>query len=220
MNPSLPVDLLADAGIDETRIAIAPGAVLLRKFAEHMATPMLAAIGQVITQAPMRHMYTPGGRRMSVAMSNCGTYGWVTDQRGYRYTRTDPVSGKAWPPMPDVFREMARKAAEQAGYSDFNPDACLINRYMPGSRMALHQDKDEHDFSAPIVSMSFGLDATFLFGGPRRTDRPQRIPLGHGDVLVWGGPSRLHYHGITPLASGNHALTGDRRINLTLRRAR
>ena len=180
---------------------------------------MLAALAEVEAQAPFRHMFTPGGHRMSVAMTNCGRHGWVTDRRGYRYDDIDPESGKAWPAMPALFRELAENAAREAGFAGFAPDACLINRYEPGAKMSLHQDRDERDFSAPIVSVSLGLPATFLFGGLKRSGKSQRYRLEHGDVVVWGGPSRLFFHGVAPLADGDHAALGRKRINLTFRRA-
>jgi DNA oxidative demethylase len=164
-------------------------------------------------------MVTPSGHRMSVAMTNCGTAGWVTDRTGYRYDSHDPETGRRWPSMPDVFADLAAQAAARAGFDGFAPDACLINRYETGARLSLHQDKDERDFSAPIVSVSLGLPAVFLFGGLRRADSPRRVPLAHGDVVVWGGPARLLYHGVLPLEAGHHPLTGGHRINLTFRRA-
>ena len=165
-------------------------------------------------------MMTPGGHQMSVAMTSCGDAGWVTDQRGYRYDGADPDSGKPWPQMPAVLRDLAKAAAGEAGFAGFTPDACLINRYVPGARMSLHQDKDEKDFAAPIVSVSLGLPAIFMFGGIKRSDKTQRYRLQHGDVVVWGGPSRLFYHGVAPLADGEHPLLGRQRINLTFRKAR
>jgi alkylated DNA repair protein (DNA oxidative demethylase) len=164
-------------------------------------------------------MVTPGGFVMSVAMTNCGALGWISDRGGYRYSPVDPSSGRPWPAMPQSFLELAAGAAERAGFPGFVPEACLVNRYAPGARLTLHQDRDERDFSAPIVSVSLGLPAVFLFGGERRADRPQRVALAHGDVVVWGGPSRLRFHGILPLADGGHPLTGRHRLNLTLRRA-
>lgn len=174
----------------------------------------------IVEAAPFRHLVTPGGQRMSVAMTNCGPYGWISDRRGYRYEPIDPDSGKPWPALPDPFLDLARRAAADAGYPNFTPDACLINRYEPGSRLTLHQDKNEQDFNEPIVSVSLGLPAVFLFGGPARVDRPRRVRLVHGDVAVWGGPSRLNFHGIAPLGDGDHPFMGPHRINLTLRRAR
>jgi alkylated DNA repair protein (DNA oxidative demethylase) len=165
-------------------------------------------------------MVTPGGHQMSVAMTNCGGLGWVTDRSGYRYDANDPEAGRPWPAMPRSFRELAKVAAAQAGFEGFSPDACLINRYQPGARMSLHQDKDEEDFAAPIVSVSLGLPATFLFGGLKRSDKPRRFRLEHGDIAVWGGPARLVFHGVAPLADGEHALLGRQRINLTFRKAR
>jgi alkylated DNA repair protein (DNA oxidative demethylase) len=162
-------------------------------------------------------MITPGGFRMSVALTNCGTYGWVTDRTGYRYDSIDPETGKHWPGMPGNFLELARDAASAAGFPSFNPDACLINRYEPGSRLTLHQDKNEQDFTQPIVSVSLGLPATFLFGGMERSDKTVRVPVHHGDVIVWGGPARLRYHGINPLKDGVHPMFGGYRYNLTFR---
>ncbi|UUZ72274.1 DNA oxidative demethylase AlkB [Polaromonas sp. P1(28)-8] len=196
---------------------MAPGAVLLRGFACDVEQALMHAVEQVTAAAPLRHLVTPGGYTMSVAMSNCGALGWVSDRTGYRYTGTDPLSGQPWPPMPDCFVDLARRAAAEAGFGGFRPDACLINRYEPGARLSLHQDKDEGDMSAPIVSVSLGLPAVFLFGSTRRKDRPARYRLVHGDVAVWGGPSRLAYHGVAPLAEGEHALLGRQRINLTFR---
>ena len=193
--------------------------ILLRGFALPMVAQLLAAIDAVTQASPLRHMATPGGLRMSVAMSNCGQLGWVTDTRGYRYVRQDPAGSAPWPAMPPVFLQLARDAAEAAGYPGFAPDACLVNRYVPGARMALHQDKDECDFTAPIVSVSLGLPATFLFGGALRADRAARIVLVHGDVVVWGGEDRLRYHGVAPLKDGRHDVLGAQRLNLTFRKA-
>ncbi|MDI9246026.1 DNA oxidative demethylase AlkB [Marinobacter sp. CHS3-4] len=196
------------------------GAVVLRRFASSDARELLDAIEQVARQAPLRQMQTPGGHTMSAAMVCCGSWGWVTDRKGYRYQTTDPLTDRPWPDMPAVLRDLARAAAEQAGYPDFDPDACLINRYLPGAKMGLHQDKDEEDFEQPIVSVSLGSPIVFQFGGLRRSDRPQKIPLEHGDVVVWGGPSRLRYHGVLTLKSVEHPLTGACRYNLTFRKAR
>lgn len=209
---------LADA--EPARETIAEGAVLLRGFAGPVEPDLIATLRGVVDQAPFRHMSTPGGHQMSVAMTNCGSAGWVTDRSGYRYDGIDPQSGKPWPEMPPVFRSLAEQAAAEAGFGGFAPDACLINRYQPGARMSLHQDKDENDFGAPIVSVSLGLPAIFLFGGLKRTDKPQRFRLEHGDIVVWGGASRLFFHGIAPLADGEHSLMGRQRINLTFRKAR
>jgi DNA oxidative demethylase len=198
---------------------LGPGAVVLRNFAGPVETELLEALQRVTARAPFRHMVTPGGFRMSVAMTNCGSMGWVTDQMGYRYDAMDPERGQTWPDMPDVFRELATGAAERAGFKEFVPDACLINRYAPGARLSLHQDKNENDFEQPIVSVSLGLPALFLFGGLLRSDKPRRVTLSHGDVVVWGGPARLRYHGVMPLKDGYHPLVGGYRINLTFRKA-
>jgi alkylated DNA repair protein (DNA oxidative demethylase) len=209
---------LADA--QPSRETIAEGAVLLRGFARTIEPDLIAALREVVNLAPFRHMSTPGGHQMSVAMTNCGSAGWVTDRSGYRYDGIDPQSGQPWPAMPPVFRTLAEQAAVEAGFNGFAPDACLINRYQPGARMSLHQDKDENDFGAPIVSVSLGLPAIFLFGGLKRADKPQRFRLEHADIVVWGGPSRLFFHGVAPLADGEHSLMGRQRINLTFRKAR
>ncbi|HEU5294288.1 MAG TPA: DNA oxidative demethylase AlkB [Burkholderiaceae bacterium] len=201
------------------REAIAPGAVLLRRWMVSQAALLLADLRVVLAQAPLRHMVTPGGFRMSVAMSNCGALGWVSDSSGYRYDAINPDGGRRWPAMPASFLTMARAAAAEAGFTSFEPDACLINRYEIGSRLTLHQDRNERDFDHPIVSVSLGLPAVFLFGGRKRSDKTQRVPLAHGDVVVWGGPARLNHHGVLALKDGEHALTGRCRINLTLRRA-
>jgi alkylated DNA repair protein (DNA oxidative demethylase) len=195
------------------------GAVLLGGFAAQAADRLVAAIGEVAARAPFRTMITPGGRRMSVAMTNCGAAGWVSDRAGYRYSRTDPDSGQHWPAMPELFAELAADAAAAAGYPGFAADACLVNRYEPGVQLSLHQDRNERDFSAAIVSVSLGTPAVFLFGGSARNDRARAFALHHGDVVVWGGASRLVYHGVRRLAAGTHPITGRVRFNLTLRRA-
>ncbi|SPS01087.1 DNA oxidative demethylase AlkB [Cupriavidus taiwanensis] len=212
----LPEDSAATPAIEP----LADGAVVLRGAARAQDEVLLADVQAIVALAPWRHMVTPGGLKMSVAMTNCGACGWVSDARGYRYDAVDPLSGQVWPEMPASFRELAASAAAQAGFDGFTPDACLINRYVPGTRLSLHQDRDERDFTAPIVSVSLGLPAVFLFGGMRRADKPQRIRVAHGDVVVWGGPSRLAFHGVAPLADGDHPLLGPLRINLTFRKAR
>src|SRR6267154_584342 len=198
---------------------LAPGAWLLRGFALERVTALMPAIEQIKTAAPFRHWVTPGGFRMSVAMTNCGRLGWVSDRRGYRYDACDPASAQRWPPMPRVFLELARSAARACGFLDFEPDACLVNRYEPGARLTLHQDKDERDFASLIVSVSLGLPAVFLFGGEKRSERQRRVPLRHGDVVVWGGASRLRHHGVLPVKEGWNDLLGAQRLNLTFRRA-
>lgn len=198
---------------------LAPGAVVLRRLAREQSDALLAAIAQVAAVSPFRHMVTPGGYTMSVAMTNCGPLGWSTDSCGYCYAAIDPLTGRPWPAIPDVFLTLAQTAADQAGYPEFSPDACLINRYQPGAKLSLHQDKDEARLDAPIVSVSLGLPATFQFGGLKRSDPLQRVWLEHGDVVVWGGASRLFYHAILPLKPGSHPQVGAWRYNLTFRRA-
>jgi alkylated DNA repair protein (DNA oxidative demethylase) len=212
-------DLFDSAEVLPAREEIAEGAMVLRGFARPIQHDLLTAIDGIVAQSPFRHMSTPGGHEMSVAMTNCGSLGWVTDQTGYRYDAIDPATGRPWPEMPAVFRELAGQAAAQAGFAGFRPEACLVNRYEPGARLSLHQDRDEKNYDAPIVSVSLGLPATFLWGGARRADRPVRYRLVHGDVVVWGGPSRLTFHGVAPLADGEHPLLGRERINLTFRKA-
>jgi alkylated DNA repair protein (DNA oxidative demethylase) len=199
---------------------MAERAVLLRGLAKPFEADLIADISDIVAQAPFRHMMTPGGHQMSVAMTNCGSVGWVTDRSGYRYDGADPESAKLWPAMPPSFCALAAQAADQAGFGGFSPDACLINHYQPGARMSLHQDRDELDLTAPIVSVSLGLPAIFLFGGLQRSDKPRRFRLEHCDVAVWGGPTRLAFHGVAPLADGEHVLMGRQRINLTFRKAR
>ena len=200
-----------------SRGSMATGAVVLYGDALAFEDALLAALQAVTAQAPFRHMVTPGGFLMSVAMTNCGAVGWVTDRTGYRYDRVDPESGLPWPALPEVFGAVASAAAAEAGYPKFAPDACLINRYEPGARMSLHQDKDEQQLAYPIVSLSLGLPAKFQFGGLKRTDPVCSYVLQHGDVAVWGGPSRLCYHGVLPLKDGVHDKLGRQRINLTFR---
>ena len=207
-----------DAGIELPQY-LAPGAVLLRGFATAESPALAADLRRVLARAPFRHMVTPGGLSMSVAMTNCGSYGWVSERTGYRYDAIDPESGKPWPPMPESFLKLAGEAAAAGGFPGFAPDACLINRYQAGAKLSLHQDKDEHDFGQPIVSVSLGVPATFLFGGSKRADKTLRVPVRHGDVLVWGGPARLNYHGVLPIRAAHHPFAGAHRINLTLRKA-
>jgi alkylated DNA repair protein (DNA oxidative demethylase) len=203
----------------QSELRLSGGAVLLHGYALPREAEILAGIAEVAAIAPFRHMVTPGGFEMSVAMTNCGTLGWTSDRRGYRYAPDDPLSGLPWPPMPATFSQLAAEAAEAAGFAHFRPDACLVNRYAPGTRLSLHQDKDERDLSQPIVSVSLGLPATFLFGGLQRSDKAQRLPLQHGDVVVWGGEDRLRFHGVMPLREGRHPALGNVRINLTFRKA-
>lgn len=198
---------------------LGPQAVVLRGFALPRVEALLPALALLQAASPFRHMVTPGGFTMSVALTNCGPLGWTTDRRGYRYSPLDPDTGQPWPAMPEVFASLAREAAAAAGFDDFQPDACLINRYLPGARMSLHQDRNERDLGAPVVSVSLGMTATFLFGGLARTDKAIRIPLYHGDVVVWGGVDRLRFHGVLPLKDDPHPVLGRQRINFTLRKA-
>ena len=213
-------DLLDSVDVGQPEYeALALGAVLLRGQSLPLADEILAVLDDVAAAAPFRHMVTPGGFAMSVAMTNCGAAGWVTDRTGYRYDSHDPETGRPWPGMPPIFLQLAAGAAAAAGYPDFVPDACLINLYEPGARLSLHQDRNERDVSAPIVSASLGLPGVFQFGGLKRNDQFRKIALYHGDVVVWGGPSRLRYHGILPLKDGGHPLLGRVRVNLTFRKA-
>jgi len=196
------------------------GAVLLRGFAQQGVASLLEGIAGMAAVSPWRHMITPGGYRMSVAMTGAGPLGWTSSARGYRYAPIDPETGQPWPAMPSSFVDLARRAALRAGFAGFDPDACLVNRYEPGARMSLHQDRDEEDRDAPIVSISLGLPATFLWGGGKRSDRPRKVHLQHGDVVVWGGPARFVFHGVSPLKDGEHPLTGAQRLNITFRRVK
>ncbi len=207
------------AGEPQWHEPIGPASVVMRGFALRDSDNLLREILQVAAQAPFRQMLTPGGYQMSVAITSCGARGWVTDRLGYRYSQSDPLSGLPWPPMPDLLARIAHSAALAADFAGFYPDSCLINRYQAGAKMSLHQDKDEQDLTQPIVSVSLGTDAVFLFGGLARSDKTQRITLRHGDVVVWGGPDRLRFHGILPLKSAYHPDTGEYRYNLTFRRS-
>jgi DNA oxidative demethylase len=209
-------DLFAEAAAAGAREPLAEGAQVLRGFVAD-ADSLLADVHDIESKAPFRHLVTPGGFRMSVAMTNCGALGWVSDRRGYRYDAHDPDTGAPWPPMPVSFTALARAAATETGFADFAPDVCLINRYVPGARLTLHQDRNERGLDAPIVSVSLGLPAMFLFGGLERGDKAVRVPLLHRDVVVWGGASRMRFHGVLPLKPGRHPLLGECRINLTFR---
>lgn len=213
------LELFPDLAPPRTTDVLADGAWVLRGFAQDDGAALLGAIDQILECAPLRQMTTPGGRRMSVTTSSCGALGWVSDARGYRYSPVDPDSGAPWPAMPALLRTLAANASRAVGFGSFAPDACLINQYVPGARMTLHQDRNERDFSQPIVSVSLGLPAVFQFGGLQRTDPVIRTPLAHGDVAVWGGPARLRFHGVLPLKPGVHQELGARRINLTFRTA-
>lgn len=212
-------DLFAEATPLVETEKLADGAFLFRRFAAESAASLIQLVSSIAQVSPFRHMITPGGYRMSVAMTNCGLAGWTTDRQGYRYAKIDPETEAPWPPLPPDFQQLAETAAARAGFAGFKPDSCLINRYEPGARLSLHQDRDERSYEFPIVSVSLGLPAKFLFGGQVRTERPRRFRLENGDVVVWGGPSRLAFHGVDTLAEGEHPLTGRFRLNLTFRKA-
>jgi alkylated DNA repair protein (DNA oxidative demethylase) len=218
MHPTT-LDLFADDALEQQPRdeQIGEQSWVLRGFAVPVIDELLPALDGILAAAPLRHMMTPGGFSMSVGTSSCGALGWITDRSGYRYSAVDPLSGKPWPDMPEVLSELAQTAAQRAGFADFHADSCLINQYVPGAKMSLHQDKDENAYAAPIVSLSLGLPAMFLFGGFLRSDKSQRIPLLHGDMVVWGGVDRLRFHGVLPIKPGQHPRLGERRINLTLR---
>ncbi len=218
-HPDASLELFGDQARERRNVRIDDGAVLLEAHLQSRDRELMDAVLPVLALAPPRRMATRSGGRLSVAMSNCGALGWVSDQRGYRYDPIDPESGQPWPPMPACLAELAREAAQAAGYEGFAPDVCLVNRYESGNRLGLHQDKDEGEFESPIVSVSLGLGALFLWGGSRRRERAQRIPLMHGDVMVWGGPTRMNFHGVHSISAGHHPLTGPYRYNLTFRRA-
>lgn len=211
------MDLFSEKSTEKQTIQT--DAYLLKGFALNYQSALLEDLQAIVAQAPFRNMVTPGGFTMSVAMTNCGALGWVTDRKGYRYSNNDPLSNQPWPAMPASFKLLAQQAASEAGFNNFVPDACLINQYKIGARMTLHQDKDELDFSQPIVSVSFGLPATFQFGGFERADKVTRYLLEHGDVVVWGSDSRLRFHGVLPLKAGYHSALREFRINLTFRKA-
>jgi DNA oxidative demethylase len=210
---------LFETAVRNRRQRLGPAAMVLRGFALPYVCELMPSIADIEMASPFRHMVTPGGFTMSVALTNCGALGWTTDRRGYRYTSVDPDTGEPWPGMPEVFARLASEAAAAAGFDDFEPDACLVTRYTPRARLSLHQDKNERDYEAPIVSVSLGVQATFLFGGHTRTDPTLKVSLQHGDVMVWGGVDRLRYHGVLPLMDAPHALLGSQRINFTFRKA-
>jgi alkylated DNA repair protein (DNA oxidative demethylase) len=199
-------------------VSLGPGISLLRAFAD--SKRLMPLIQHLAAESSFRHLVTPGGQTMSVAMTNCGPLGWVSDRSGYRYDARDPLTGRAWAPMPAEFLELARSAAALGGFPDFAPDACLVNRYSPGSRLTGHRDADEQNYAQPIVSVSLGLPASFAFYGLTRGGKGRTVPLADGDVLVWGGASRLVYHAVRPIKPGTHPVTGAWRYNLTFRHAR
>jgi alkylated DNA repair protein (DNA oxidative demethylase) len=201
-----------------SREQLEEGAVLLRGFGTAEAPMLLEEVARIAQASAFRHLVTPGGHTMSVAMTNCGRVGWVSDRSGYRYDPLDPDTGSPWPAMPAAFLKLSVQAAAEAGFAGYDPDACLINRYIAGAKLGLHQDRDEKDAWAPIVSVSLGLPAVFLWGGKRRADPVRRLRVESGDIAVWGGPARFAYHGVAPLKDGQHPLTGCARINLTFRK--
>lgn len=210
--------LFEDHLMPSCRQDLEPGAVILRGYATSNASVLLENVSRIAQASPFRHMVVSGGRSMSVGMTNCGRVSWISDPTGYRYGSIDPDTGAPWPAMPDSFMNLAVGAAAEAGFAQYDPDACLINRYAAGARLGLHQDRDEKDSWAPIVSVSLGLSALFFWGGKRRSDSVRRIQLESGDVVVWGGPARFVFHGVAPLKEGVHPLTGAFRINLTFRK--
>ena len=213
------MDLFDQAELQPTRQEILKDVVLLRAFVLSAEEEILADLANVREATPLRKMVTAGGKPMSVMTASCGGLGWVSDHQGYRYAATDPLTGQPWPAMPASFRHLAQQSAEIAGFPGFEPDSCLINRYAIGAKMGLHQDKDEQDFNQPIVSVSLGVPAVFQIGGHKRSDQALKLPLYHGDVLVWGGESRLRFHGVMPVKAGIHPVLGATRINLTFRKA-
>ncbi|WP_244441610.1 DNA oxidative demethylase AlkB [Pseudidiomarina atlantica] len=217
-NKTMQEDLF-DNSTNPPILAIGKQSFVLKQFADAVVEEVITELRQLVKQAPFRQLQTPGGQQMSVQTTCCGSWGWHSDRKGYRYVDVDPVTQRAWPAMPVVFAKLAQQAAVAAGFAGFSADSCLINRYLPGTKMGLHRDQDERDFSAPIVSVSLGLPATFLWGGLERKSSPQRIILQHGDVVVWGGADRLRYHGVMPLADGHHPRLGRQRVNLTFRKA-
>lgn len=221
MDPHSTGDLFSDEALQQParREQIGEQSCVLRGYALPWLERVLPELRAVLVQSPFRHMVTPGGYTMSAALSSCGALGWTTSPQGYRYSSLDPERQQPWPSMPPVLRELAINAASAAGFDGFAPDACLINRYVPGARMSLHQDKNERDYNAPVVSLSLGLPAVFLFGGHQRSDKTQKISLFHGDVAVWGGVDRLRFHGVLPIKEGAHPRMGPQRINLTFRTA-
>jgi alkylated DNA repair protein (DNA oxidative demethylase) len=210
--------LFSDTAFPSSAEPLEEGAVVLRAFAAPIAAELVEAVHHISNAAPFRNLVTPGGYTMSVAMTNCGRLGWVSDRSGYRYDPLDPSTGTPWPRMPDLFIDLATRAADTAGFPNYDPDACLINRYVAGAKLGLHQDRDEQDKWSPIVSVSLGLPAVFLWGGQKRSDHVRRLLVESGDVVVWGGPARFVYHGVAPLKAGEHPLTSDARINLTFRK--
>lgn len=204
---------------DDPRLELSKDAYLLKGYAHPFDSKLKQAIQAVTAISPFRRMGTAWGP-MSVAMTNCGQVGWVSDPQGYRYDQIDPLTGRRWPDMPDCFRDLAAAAARECGFDGFRPDACLVNQYQVGATLGIHRDQDEADFSHPIVSVSLGIPANFQFGGTDRKDPMRSVPLEHGDVVVWGGAARLNYHGVPKLKDAFHPFCDNTRINLTFRCAR
>ncbi|THJ30850.1 DNA oxidative demethylase AlkB [Lampropedia aestuarii] len=212
-------DLFADSP-EEQRVALGPQAVVLRQKASPLAAELVARIEDVLQHSPLYQMATPGGKPLSVRTTSCGTHGWSSDPTGYSYVRHHPLTDQAWPEIPAAWSALATEAAQEAGFAQFAPDTCLINQYGLDSKMALHQDRSEQDLRQPVVSISLGMSALFLWGGMQRSDKPAHVLLHHGDMVVWGGVDRLRFHGIKHLTGAPHPQLGAMRYNLTLRRAR
>lgn len=204
----------------QTTVLLAEGAMVLRRFATPVVVALMEGVEAVVAQSPLRRLIVPNGRPMRIEMTNCGLVGWVNIDGRYRYSRVDPLTGRSWPGMPATFRRIAGAAASAAGYPDFQPAVCIINRYAVGADLQMHQDRDDTQDRQPVVSVSLGLPAIFHFGGQGRGEKPLTIPLDDGDVVVWGGASRMHRHGVAPVAPGVHPRTGAYRYNLTFRTAK
>jgi len=208
------MNLFSQLVAEPTHEEIFPGAVLMRSLALPQDNEFFTAAEAIIAARPLHHTTTPSGLPMGVMVTDCG------DSRAFanRWDTANPERMRLWPPMPPLLRDFAIRCAVRSGFPQFRPDACHINRYQAGTKLGLHQDRHECDWTQPIVSLSFGLECIFLLGGLQRTDKPRRILLEHGDVIVWGGPSRMRFHGVQPLKPGHHPLTGPYRYNLTFRK--
>jgi len=208
------MNLFSQLAAEPTHEEIFPGATLMRGLAQAQDGEFLEAMQGVLSAAPLHHATTPTGLPMGVMVSDCGT----PEAFRRRWDPANPAVRQMWPPMPRALLDFSLRCAVRAGFPLFRPDTCHVNRYQAGTKLGLHQDRHECDMSQPIVSVSFGLECVFLLGGLERTDSPKRILLEHGDVIVWGGPSRMRFHGVQPLKPGHHPLTGPYRYNLTFRK--